>query len=307
MIDHDRLFKELLTEFFGDFVDLFLPELAAYLDKASLVFLDKEIFTDVTSGATHEADLVVRARFCSQDSFFLVHLEHQAQAQRDFGRRMFRYFARLHDKHAMPVYPIVVFSHASNLPEPDHYEVAFPDLAVLQFRYRVIQLALMNWRDYLRRANPVASALIAKMGMAIEERPRVKLECLRLLATLRLNPARMRLISGFVDTRLRLNAQEMLIFREQTDTLEEKEKDKVMELTTSWKEEGIREGIREGSQQVVFRQLRRRWGELPPRMVARLQALPVQEIEDLAEALWDFTSLADVEKWLGGERTPPKL
>ena len=307
MIDHDRLFKELLTEFFGDFVDLFLPELAGYLDKASLVFLDKEIFTDVTSGATHEADLVVRARFCSQDSFFLVHLEHQAQAQLDFGRRMFRYFARLHDKHAMPVYPIVVFSHASNLPEPDHYEVAFPDLAVLQFRYRVIQLALMNWRDYLRRANPVASALMAKMGMAIEERPRVKLECLRLLATLRLNPARMRLISGFVDTRLRLNAQEMLIFREQTDTLEEKEKDKVMELTTSWKEEGIREGIREGSQQVVFRQLRRRWGELPPRMVARLQALPVQEIEDLAEALWDFTSLADVEKWLGGERTPPKL
>jgi hypothetical protein len=42
--------------------------------------------------------------------------------------------------------------------------------------------------------------------MAIEDRPRVKLECLRLLATLRLNPARMRLISGFVDTYLRLNA-----------------------------------------------------------------------------------------------------
>ena len=47
---------------------------------------------------------------------------------------MFRYFARLHDKHAMPVYPIVLFSHTSSLPEPDLYEVAFPDLAVLQFR-----------------------------------------------------------------------------------------------------------------------------------------------------------------------------
>ena len=302
MIDHDRLFKELLTEFFGDFVDLFLPELAGYLDKASLVFLDKEIFTDVTAGATHEADLVVRARFCGQDSFFLVHLEHQAQAQRDFGRRMFRYFARLHDKHAMPVYPIVLFSHVSNRPEPDHYEVAFPDLAVLQFRYRVIQLALLNWRDYLRRANPVASALMARMGMAIEDRPRVKLECLRLLATLRLNPARMRLISGFVDTYLRLNAQETLLFREQTVILEEKEKHMYKELTTSWKEEGMLEE----SQHIVFRQLRRRWGELPPRMIAQVQALPVQEVENLAEALWDFTSLADVEKWLGGERTPPK-
>jgi hypothetical protein len=143
---------------------------------------------------------------------------------------------------------------------------------------------------------------MARMGMAIEERPWVKLECLRLLATLRLNPARMRLISGFVDTYLRLNAQETLIFREQTDILEEKEKHMYKELTTSWKEEGMLEE----SQQIVSRQLRRRWGELPPRMVAQLQALPVQEVENLAEALWDFTSLADVEKWLGGERTPPK-
>jgi hypothetical protein len=32
---------------------------------------------------------------------------------------------------------------------------------------------------------------MARMGMAPEERPRVKLECLRLLVTLRLDPARM--------------------------------------------------------------------------------------------------------------------
>ena len=45
MIDHDRLFKERLTTFFTDFVDLLLPELSAYLDPDSLVFLDKEVFT----------------------------------------------------------------------------------------------------------------------------------------------------------------------------------------------------------------------------------------------------------------------
>ena len=48
MKNHDRLFKELLTLFFSDFIELFLPDLASYLDKSSLVFLDKEIFTDVT-------------------------------------------------------------------------------------------------------------------------------------------------------------------------------------------------------------------------------------------------------------------
>ena len=50
MIDHDRLFKELLTTFFVEFLELFFPEVAAYLEPDSLEFLDKEVFTDVTSG-----------------------------------------------------------------------------------------------------------------------------------------------------------------------------------------------------------------------------------------------------------------
>jgi hypothetical protein len=47
-IDHDRLFKELLTTFFFEFLELFVPQVTAYLDRESLVFLDKEIFTDIT-------------------------------------------------------------------------------------------------------------------------------------------------------------------------------------------------------------------------------------------------------------------
>jgi hypothetical protein len=40
----------------------------------------------------------------------------------------------------------------------------------------------------------------------------IKAECLRLLATLKLDPARMQLISGFVDTYLRLNKLETQVF-----------------------------------------------------------------------------------------------
>ncbi len=58
MIDHDRLFKELLTTFFWEFIELFLPEVAAYLDRESITFMDKEIFTDVTAGERYEADLL---------------------------------------------------------------------------------------------------------------------------------------------------------------------------------------------------------------------------------------------------------
>jgi hypothetical protein len=80
-----------LTTFFADFIDHFLPQMTAYLDSSSFVFLDKELFTDVTTGDVHKADLVVRAKFKNSDSFFLVHTETQAQQQADFGRRLFRY------------------------------------------------------------------------------------------------------------------------------------------------------------------------------------------------------------------------
>ena len=46
-MDHDRIFKELLKHFFVEFVDAFLPDVAAYLDPTSLEFIDKEVFTDV--------------------------------------------------------------------------------------------------------------------------------------------------------------------------------------------------------------------------------------------------------------------
>jgi hypothetical protein len=87
---------------------------------------------------------------------------------------------------------------------------------------------------------------------------------------------------------------------------EHDEKGKVMELTTSWKEEGIAEGRREESQQLVFRQLRRRWGQLPPALVVQMEALAVEEMENLAEALLDFTSLADLESWLASKPTGPR-
>jgi hypothetical protein len=56
--------------------------------------------------------------------------------------------------------------------------VVFPDVAVLEFTYRVVQLSRLHWRDFLRQPNLAAGALMAKMGIATAQRPKVKLECL---------------------------------------------------------------------------------------------------------------------------------
>ena len=105
-MDHDHLFKELLTTFFVDFLDVFCPELAKYLEPGSVEFLDKEVFTDVTHGERHEVDLVAKARFRGQPLGFLIHVEAQARKQTVFPQRMFTYFARFHEKYDLPVYPI---------------------------------------------------------------------------------------------------------------------------------------------------------------------------------------------------------
>lgn len=308
MIDHDRLFKELLTTFFGDFVGVFLPELAGYLDLATVDFLDKELFSGLAPGERQEADIVVRARFREQQAFFLVHLEHQAQVQAGFGRRLFRYFARLHEKYELPVYPVALFSHEGLRPEPDLYQVTFPDREVLRFSYRAIQLNQLHWQNFVQRPSPTAAALMARMAVRVEERPRVKLECLRLLTRLDLAPAQTRFLSGFIDTYLRLNSQESLLFQAQADRLLDRtEKTKVIELTTSWKEEGRKEGRQEGRLEgrneerleLVLRLLQRRCDALPTRVESQVRSLPPSTLEQLAEALLDFSALADLEGWLG--------
>lgn len=76
-MDHDRLFKQLLRTFFGEFLDLLLPDVAAYVEPESFQFLDKELFTDLSSGERHEVDLLVRCRFRGRDAFLLIHVEPQ--------------------------------------------------------------------------------------------------------------------------------------------------------------------------------------------------------------------------------------
>ncbi|AIE76137.1 DUF4351 domain-containing protein [Synechocystis sp. PCC 6714] len=295
MIDHDRLFKELLTTFFVEFLELFFPQVLDYLDQNSLIFLDKEIFTDVTAGEKYESDLVVQAKFQGQDAYFLIHVEAQASAKGNFNQRMFHYFARLHAKFDLPVYPIVLFSYDRPLkPALQGYCVNFPDFPVLTFNYRVIQLNQLNWRDFLSQPNPIASALMAKMQIAPTDRPKVKAECLRLLVTLKLDPARMQLISGFVDTYLTLNPEEESVFRSTIAELDSPDQEQVMQLTTSW----MRQGIEQGQKSLLHKLIKHRFGELDDEILAKVEQLTVPQLEELGEVLLDCADVTDLEQWL---------
>ena len=67
-----------------------------------------------------------------------------------------------------------------------------------------------------------------------------------------------------------------------------------MEIMTSWMEEGLQQG----EQSLVLRQLTHRFGVLPAAFQARISGLSIERLEQLGEALLDFSALADLTNWL---------
>lgn len=294
-INHDQLFKELLTTFFVEFLDLFFPSILEYLDTESIQFVDKELFTDVVRGEKNILDIVALAKFQEQDYSFLIHLENQASNAPEFNRRMFRYFCSLFLKYDRPIYPIAIFSYDSpKRLDKSNFIVDFPDGQILNFDYKIVQLNRLNWRDFLQQKNPISAALMSKMKIGSKDRPIVKAQCLRILVTLKLDPAKMQLISGFVDTYLRLNSSEETLFQSQLSTMNLQEQERIMEITTSWEQKGV---VR-GQSNTILRQLNRKLGNLPEEIATRIKSLESSQLDVLTEDLLDFETLDDLNHWL---------
>jgi hypothetical protein len=105
-------------------------------------------------------------------------------------------------------------------------------------------------------------------------------------------------ISLFVDTYLRLNAQEQQEFQTELDTIEPVDREEIMQLTTSWMEQGLAQGRQEEAQSIILRQLIRRVGAVSEDVRSQIDRLSLPQMESLAEALLDFEEIADLSQWL---------
>lgn len=245
-IDHDRLFKELISTFFEEFLLLFFPDVYEDIDFEHTAFLSEELFTDVVKGEKRRVDILVETRLKGEDSLIIIHVEPQSYEQPEFHERMFIYFSRLYEKYRRRILPIAIFSYDKVKEETDVLEISFPFLEVMKFQFFKVELKRKNWRDYIGQDNPVAAALLSKMGYTARERVEVKKEFLRMLVRLEQDPARMTLLTGFFETYLKLNEEEEERLREELRKLDPDEEGRIMEITTSWHERGRLEGRKEG-------------------------------------------------------------
>jgi predicted transposase YdaD len=68
------------------------------------------------------------------------------------------------------------------------------------------------------------------------------------------------------------------------------------------RERARQEGLQQGEQQLILRQLHRRLGNIDSSLIEQIQQLSIEQLEILGEELLDFAAVADLEVWLSQQQ-----
>lgn len=275
---HDEAFKKLLQTFFAEFIELFFPELSSSLDHRHTRLLMQELLVDVVDEETKTLDLLLETRYKALDAYILVHMEPQSYHQKDFRERMFIYFSRLFERHRKEhrmIIPIAIFTAGQGPEEPDTFVMAMPDHEIVRFKFLKVELRAMDWRRFIASDNPVAAALLAKMGYNEKEKREMRSAYLRMLLRLRykLDDARMALLMSVADLYFEPNQAEDEKLLDEILKDYPEERVKMMELMPAWKrwgyEEGIQEGLEKGKAEGIAEGIAEERASIVRRMIAK--------------------------------------
>ncbi|GAB4178962.1 MAG: Rpn family recombination-promoting nuclease/putative transposase [Coleofasciculaceae cyanobacterium] len=76
----------------------------------------------------------------------------------------------------------------------------------------------------------------------------------------------------------------------------------IQEGITQGRLQGITQGRLQGQQELIMRLLVRRLGNVEPEIQSRIRRLSIEQLENLGEAILDFTSTSDLNNWLQSQQ-----
>jgi hypothetical protein len=116
-MDFDSPWKESLELYFRAFLALFFPQIHDDIDwSRGFEFLDKELQKIVRQARTSRqyVDKLVKVwRKSGREAWVLIHVEVQAQRDRNFARRMYRYNTRISERYNRTVVSLAVLADES--------------------------------------------------------------------------------------------------------------------------------------------------------------------------------------------------
>ncbi len=143
-------------------------------------------------------------------------------------------------------------------------------------------------------------AIVLKQSLAVLARTEAPTSLLQQVAELVEQidkPQQQREISAYTEILAGLKFDKNLIRRFLREELM-RESVIYQEIQQEAKQQGRQEGRQEEGASLVLRQLTRQVGQLTPERRSQIQQLPVTRLEELGEALLDFSSIQDLTDWL---------
>jgi len=320
--DFDGAWKEALERYLHGLMDLFFPAIGAQIAwESGIEFLDQELQQVVRDAklGKRRVDKLVRVRLRDGTAqWILVHIEVASQPYVKLEATIFEYHHRLMDRFGKPVLSVAVLADASPTWRPAGVYESNVLGCRLRFEFPICKLLdfAKDWEALEHSKNPAAIVVMAHLRALetresgdMEQRAGYKWQLTRMLLERGYQRKEVLELFRLLDWLLELPEQLKLAFRQQ---IVEYEKQKTMPFITSiellGRKEGLKEGREigrhEGKRELIFVQLEKRFGSLSPTTRQAIARLAPAALEQLAEAILDFGTLREAQKWLREHSTP---
>nr|WP_296747775.1 hypothetical protein [Thioalkalivibrio sp.] len=291
--DFDSPWKEALEQALPDFLALFFPQAHAGIDwSRGYRFRDKElqqVVRDAELGRRYADKLAEVYTLDGVETWVLVHIEIQGQADPGFAERMYVYHYRLFDRYRRDVVSLAMLTDAQGGFRPSGYE---RERWGCSLRFRFPMVKLLDWRERAAALeadrNPFALVALAQLQAMAHRGParkRVKLRLIRFLYAR--DYTREQILAWFrvLDWMLRLPEDLELEFREELIAFEEETQ---MPYVTSVERIGIQKGLEQGLQRgrqegeaaILLRQIALKFGRPSEGVRARIEAADADTLLD---------------------------
>ena len=266
---NDILWKGMLEEVFGDLLRFVFPKADEIFDlKRGFEFLDKELVAmnpkpDRKSDTRFVDKLVKVFQKDGSEEWILCHVEVQGTDDKEFAKRMFKYYARIFDRFDRPLTAIAIFTGKDGKKLPSMYVRKYEG-AELTYRYNTLCILEYTDRSLAANRNPFALVMLAAKKALLEGKDldeqllKEKLAIAKMLIKRGYNEGKTNGILSFLHNYVRFAMPETnRIFEEEIDRLTGKinamgiiEQVKQMKLDEARKE-AKREGAEENRRFIV--------------------------------------------------------
>ena len=221
----------------------------------------------------------------------ILHLEFQTipTSTPALPLRMLDYWVRLYRQYGRPIQQVVIFLKQTQAEAADVDQLAVGNTV---HRYRILRLWEQDPVPLM--ANP---ALLPLAVLARTDSPTTLLQQVAAQVDMIEEPQQQRNISACAEVLAGLKFEKDLIRQFLREELM-RESVIYQEILQVGRQQGRQEGRQEEGANLVLRLLARRLGQLTPELNSQIQALSVAQLEELGEALLDFSTRQDLIDWL---------